>query len=144
MRHLVRGRQLSRTSAHKKALMKNLVTALMREERIVTTVQKAKELRQLADRCVTYAKKGSLHHRRLAARYVNDPDALRKLFDTFATRYATRPGGYTRIMKIGWRKGDAADMAIIELMPEGETKPVRVRKTPVAAAAVTTKEKFAE
>ena len=100
-------------------MFRNMVTSLLRHERIITTVPKAKELRGLADRCITYAKKGSLHHRRLAARIINDPEVLRTLFSEYAERYADRPGGYTRIMKLGWRKGDAAKMAIIELMPEG-------------------------
>jgi large subunit ribosomal protein L17 len=132
-------------------MFRNMVTSLLRHERIVTTIPKAKELRGLADRCITYAKKGSLHHRRLAARIINDPDVLTTLFSDYAERYADRPGGYTRIMKLGWRKGDAAKMAIIELMPEGTSgggKRKRRKKadaaTVEAAAPVTSKETFDE
>ena len=101
MRHFKRGRKLGRTNTHRKAMFRNMVTSLLRHERIVTTIAKAKELRGLADRMITYAKKGSLHHRRLAARFINDKDVLNTLFTTFAERYADRPGGYTRIMKLG-------------------------------------------
>ncbi len=144
MRHLNKGRQLSRTHAHKKALLKNLVTSLLRHERIVTTLAKAKEMRSLAERCVTYAKKGSLHHRRLAARVVNDAETLHKLFSDVAGRFAARAGGYTRITKIGWRKGDAAEMAVIELIAADEAPKAKRRTAAGAASAapVTSKESF--
>jgi large subunit ribosomal protein L17 len=148
MRHMKRGRKLNRTNTHRKAMFRNMVTSLMRHERIVTTLAKAKELRGVADRVITYAKKGSLHHRRLAARLINDREVLNRVFDNYSERYAEREGGYTRIMKLGWRHGDAAPMAIIELMPEGATigkkKRRRTKKAdaPAVAAAVTTKESF--
>ena len=138
MRHLNKGRKLGRTHSHRKALMMNMVTSLLRHERITTTVPKAKELRSVADRVITYAKKGTLHHRRLAAKYVNDPAVVVTLFSDYATRFATRPGGYTRIMKLGPRKGDAAEMAVIELMPASEGAPAATGET----AAVTSKESF--
>lgn len=146
MRHLKSGRKLNRTASHRKAMFKNMATSLLRHERITTTVPKAKELRGVVDRCITYAKKGSLHHRRLAARYINDKEVLHTLFTDYADRYAERPGGYTRIIRVGWRKGDAAEMAIIELIPEGEgTGRTRERSAPAAAAAeVTSKESFDE
>ena len=148
MRHMKRGRKLNRTNTHRKAMFRNMVTSLMRHERIVTTLAKAKELRGVADRVITYAKKGSLHHRRLAACLINDREVLSTVFDSYASRYAERPGGYTRIMKLGWRHGDAAPMAIIELMPEGsggsKKKRRRTKKAdaPAVAAEVTSKESF--
>ncbi|HOX25905.1 MAG TPA: 50S ribosomal protein L17 [Candidatus Krumholzibacteria bacterium] len=117
MRHNYSGRKLSRTSAHRKMLYRNLVTALFEHERIQTTAIKAKEARSLAEKLITFAKRGDLHARRQAARKVNDPQVLRKLFDEIAPRYAERPGGYTRILRLsGGRKGDNAEMAILELV----------------------------
>ena len=148
MRHMKRGRKLNRTNSHRKAMFRNMVTSLMRHERIVTTLAKGKELRGVADRVITYAKKGSLHHRRLAACLINDREVLSTVFDSYAERYAERAGGYTRIMKLGWRHGDAAPMAIIELMPEGsggsKKKRRRTKKAdaPAVAAEVTSKESF--
>jgi large subunit ribosomal protein L17 len=136
MRHQFRGRKLGRTHSHRKALLRNLVTSLLRHGRITTTVPKAKELRSVTDRMVTYAKKGTLHHRRLAARYINDAGVIATLFGEYATRFATRPGGYTRIMKLGARKGDAAEMAVIELMPAA------AGAVDTTAAVVTSKEAF--
>jgi large subunit ribosomal protein L17 len=147
MRHYKRGRKLNRSNSHRKAMFRNMVTSLLEHERIVTTLAKAKEVRGHVDRVITYAKKGTLHHRRLAARLVKDADVLNTLFTTYAERYADRPGGYTRIMKLGWRKGDGADMAVIELMPEGALKPKKARMRPTktdSAAPVTTKESFEE
>lgn len=149
MRHMKSGRKLNRTSSHRKAMFRNMATSLLRHERITTTVPKAKELRGVVDRCITYAKKGSLHHRRMAARYINDKDVLHTLFTDYADRFADRPGGYTRIIRVGWRKGDAAEMAIIELIPEGEGSGGRTRNRSAAAdtaesAEVTTKESFDE
>ncbi len=116
MRHLKAGRQLSRNSAHRWALMRNLITALLREEKIQTTDPKAKELRRWADRVITLGKRGSLHARRQALGIVQDKAVVRKLFDTIAPRFKDRPGGYTRIIKLGIRRGDAAQMALIELV----------------------------
>ncbi len=116
MRHRNKGRQLSRTSTHRKATLRNLATSLFRHERIETTTAKAKELRPFAERLITIARKGDVHSRRMAGRSIQDRDVLGKLFDDIAPRYAERPGGYTRILKLGVRKGDAADMSLIELV----------------------------
>lgn len=116
MRHLKQGVKLGRTTSHRKALFRNIVTSLIRYEKIETTLAKAKELRRVADRMVTLGKKGTLSDRRRAAEYVKDKDIVRKLFDAIAKRYAERKGGYTRIYKIGVRRGDAAKMAVIELV----------------------------
>jgi large subunit ribosomal protein L17 len=129
MRHLKAGRKLGRTSAHRKALFRNLVTALIVRERIQTTLAKAKELRSKAEKTITLGKKGTLHARRLAFRTVQEKEALKKLFGPIAERFATRNGGYTRIIKIGPRKGDDAPMAFIELVeaePE-KTKPKQAK-----------------
>jgi large subunit ribosomal protein L17 len=125
MRHLKAGRQLSRNSAHRWALMRNLITALLREEKIQTTDPKAKELRRWADRVITLGKRGSLHARRQALGIVQDKAVVRKLFDTIAPRFKDRPGGYTRIIKLGIRRGDAAQMALIELVSVEAEKQVR-------------------
>src|SRR5512145_2152610 len=116
MRHRKSGRQLSRNSAHRWALMRNLITALLREEKIRTTDPKAKELRRWVDRVITLGKRGDLHARRQAASIVQDKTVVRKLFDTIGPRFKDRPGGYTRIIKLGMRRGDAAQMALIELV----------------------------
>ncbi|MGV2385149.1 MAG UNVERIFIED_CONTAM: 50S ribosomal protein L17 [Thermobifida fusca] len=124
MRHKIAGRKLSRTSAHREALIENLVTSLFRHERIRTTVAKAKEARRAAEKMITLAKKNSLHARRLASATVRDKEVLRKLFGPLAERFADRPGGYTRIVRAGRRAGDAAEMAYLELVdaPEPVTK----------------------
>ena len=116
MRHRSKGRQLSRTSTHRAATLRNLATSLFLHERIETTTAKAKELRPYAERLITLARKGDVHSRRLAGRKIQDRDVLGKLFDEIAPRYAERPGGYTRILKLGNRKGDAAEMSLIELV----------------------------
>jgi len=116
MRHNVSGRKLNRTAAHRKALYRNLVTALFKHERIQTTVPKAKEARMVAEKLITFAKRGDLHARRMAARKVNEPAVLQKLFEEIGPRYAERPGGYTRVMRLGPRKGDNAELAILELV----------------------------
>jgi large subunit ribosomal protein L17 len=116
MRHNVSGRKLNRTPAHRKMLYRNLVTALFKHERIQTTVPKAKEARSVAEKLITFAKRGDLHARRMAARKVNEPAVLQKLFEEIGPRYAERPGGYTRIMRLGPRKGDNAELAILELV----------------------------
>ena len=120
MRHGVAGRKLSRTSAHREALIENLVTALLRHERIRTTVAKAKEARRTAEKMITLGKTGTLHARRVAAKTVRDKEVLQKLFGPLAERYAARPGGYTRIVRAGTRVGDAAPMAILELVDAPE------------------------
>ncbi len=117
MRHNVSGRKLNRTAAHRAMLYRNLVTALFEHERIQTTVPKAKEARSVAEKLITFAKRGDLHARRMAARKINDPQVLKKLFEEIGPRFAERPGGYTRIMRLnGNRKGDNAEMAILELV----------------------------
>jgi large subunit ribosomal protein L17 len=122
MRHLKSGRQLSRNSAHRWALMRNLITALLREEKIRTTDPKAKELRRWAERVITLGKRGTLHARRQALSIVRDKAVVRKLFDTIGPRFKDRPGGYTRIVKVGLRRGDAAPMSVIELVGAEEQK----------------------
>ena len=116
MNHRKTGRKLGRTSAHRKALFRNMVTSLLEHERIQTTDAKAKELRGVAERMITLGKKGTLHARRQALRTIRSKDVTSKLFDELADRYRDRPGGYTRVIKLGQRPGDAAPMAIIELV----------------------------
>ena len=116
MRHLKSGRKLNRTASHRWALMRNLITSLLRDEKIRTTDPKAKELRRWTDRVITLGKQGSLHARRQALGIVQDKSVVRKLFDTIAPRFKDRPGGYTRIIKIGWRRGDAEPVSLIELV----------------------------
>ena len=116
MRHRNKGRKLSRTHTHRKALLRNMATSLFRHERIETTTAKAKELRPVAERLITLARRGDVHARRLAGRKIQDRDVLGKLFDDIAPRYAERPGGYTRILKLGHRQGDGAEMSLIELV----------------------------
>jgi large subunit ribosomal protein L17 len=118
MRHRVAHRKLGRVTAHRSALLRNLATALFEHGRIRTTLPRAKELRPFAERLITLAKRGDdrLHARRLVLRDIHDPAVVRRLFDTLGARYATRPGGYTRILKLGPRPGDGAEMAIVELL----------------------------
>jgi len=116
VRHRKKGRKLSRTASHRKATLRNLAGNLFKHGRIETTTAKAKELRPFAERLITLARRGDLHARRLAARKISDRLVLGKLFDDIAPRYTERPGGYTRILKLGTRKGDAAEMSLIELV----------------------------
>jgi large subunit ribosomal protein L17 len=116
MRHLKQGRKLGRTTAHRKALLRNLATALLEHERIITTEPKAKELRRVADKLVTLGKRGNLHARRQALQTVQSNAVVQKLFNEIAPRFAERQGGYTRIIRLGYRPGDAAAMAVIELV----------------------------
>ena len=116
MRHRKKGRQLSRTASHRRATLRNMATSLFRHERIETTTAKAKELRPYAERLITLAKRGDLHARRLAGAKIHDREVLGKLFGDIAARFSERPGGYTRILKLGHRKGDAAEMSLIELV----------------------------
>ena len=118
MRHRAKGRQLSRTSEHKKALLRNMAASLFKHEKIVTTQAKAKELRPYAERLITLARRGDLHARRLAERKIQDRDVLKRLFSEIGPRFAARPGGYTRILKLHHRVGDGADTARIELLAE--------------------------
>lgn len=122
MRHQKEGRKLSRTAAHRKALLKNLTTALFEHERIETTLAKAKETRRVAERLITHAKTDSVHTRRLVARSIQRPDIVAKLFTTIAPWYTNRPGGYTRVIRTRARYGDAGEMAIIELVKTADQK----------------------
>lgn len=116
MRHKIAGRKLGRTSAHRLAMLRNMVTSLFEHERIVTTTEKAKELRPVAEKMITLAKKGDLHARRQAMSFIRSKDIVEKLFTEIKDKFEDRKGGYTRILKTGIRKGDAASMAIIELV----------------------------
>ncbi|OGU02066.1 MAG: 50S ribosomal protein L17 [Gemmatimonadetes bacterium GWC2_71_10] len=118
MRHRSKNRQLSRTSEHRRALLSNMATSLFKHERIVTTVAKAKELRPMAEKLITLARRGDLHARRLVERRIRDKDVSSKLFKEIGLRFAARPGGYTRIIKLGHRVGDGAETARIELLKE--------------------------
>ena len=117
MRHRIAGRKLSRPTAHRMSMLRTAVTDLLRHETLQTTDAKAREIRRMAEKVITRGKTNTLHSRRLAAAALRDKKVLSKLFDELGTRYEDRPGGYTRIVKLGNRKGDAAPMAIIELMP---------------------------
>jgi large subunit ribosomal protein L17 len=116
MRHLVDHRKLGRTASHRKALLRNLATSLVLAERIETTLPKALEVRRVADKLITLAKAGSLHARRQAASILQDEAAVKKLFDGLGQRFVSRQGGYTRIYKFGFRRGDSAEMAAIEYL----------------------------
>ena len=116
MRHRLAGRKLNRTSSHRKAMFRNLAAALIKHEQIETTLPKAKELRADVDRLITLGKRGGLHARRQALSVINDTALVEKLFTVLAERYADRPGGYTRVLKAGFRYGDAAPMGVIELV----------------------------
>ena len=118
MRHRAKGRQLSRTSSHRRALLNNMAASLFEHGRVVTTEAKAKELRPFAEKLITLARRGDLHARRLVERRIKDRETLGKLFSEIGPRFAARPGGYTRILKLGHRPGDGADIARIELLSE--------------------------
>jgi large subunit ribosomal protein L17 len=118
MRHLKKGRSLHRKSSHRKALLCNLAVSILTNGRVRTTEAKAKEVRGLVDRIITWGKRGDLHARRLAARQVRSRTIVKKVFDELAPRYRDRPGGYTRIMKIGFRHGDNAPVVIMELVDQ--------------------------
>jgi len=122
MRHRKDHRKLSRTHSHRRALLRNLVTSLIEHERIETTLAKAKEARRVGERMITFAKRGDLSARRHVAKYVHGESNVKKLFDTVAPWYETRNGGYTRILKLGRRLGDAGEMALLELVKSPELK----------------------
>ncbi len=122
MRHGVGGRKLGRITGHRSAMLRNMVTSFLRHEKIETTDIKAKELRRVADRMITLAKRGGLHARRQAAAVIRDKDVVKKLFDELGARFADRQGGYTRIVKTGFRAGDSAPMAVIELVTKAAEK----------------------
>lgn len=123
MRHAKKGRALGRTSEHKKALLRNMASSLFRHGRIETTEAKAKELRPFAEKLITLAKRGDLHSKRRAARDIQDRDVLVRLFDQIGPSVAERAGGYTRILKTGFRAGDGAEKALIELVDTPAEKP---------------------
>jgi large subunit ribosomal protein L17 len=155
MRHRVAGRKLGRTSEHRLALLRNLSTALFEKERIRTTLAKARELRPFAEKLVTLSKKETLHARRRVLRHIHDRNVVAKLFDTLSARYAERPGGYTRILKLGPRRGDCAEMAIIEMVdsdvssdspakePTGKTKK-KARRSPAPSKKRSTRKAKSE
>lgn len=122
MNHRKTGRKLGRTSAHRKALFRNMVTSLLEHEQIRTTDAKAKELRGIAERMITLGKRGTLHARRQALETIRSKEVASKVFDQLADRYRDRPGGYTRVIKLGHRAGDSAPMSIIELVDRDETQ----------------------
>mgnify|MGYP003340135917 FL=1 len=116
MKHNVSGYKLKRDVGARNSLLKGLVTSVIEHERVITTVPKAKAVKPLVDRMITLAKRDSLHTRRQAAAFLETPAAVKKLFDKLGTRFGQRQGGYTRVVKLGWRRGDGAEQAIIELV----------------------------
>jgi len=134
MRHNCAGRKLSRTSSHRLALMRNMVTSLLEHERIETTEAKAKELRMEAEKMITLAKKGDLHARRQALAFIRDKDVVHKLFGEIKDRYLDRNGGYTKIAKLRFRHGDAAPISVIELIGRKEEAKTKKKKGKAAEA----------
>lgn len=135
MRHLISGSKLGKNPAHRRAVLRNLVTNLIEKERIHTTLRRAKATRPLAERLITLGKRDSLHARRQAAAFLQTPEATKKLFSDLAPRFADRPGGYTRIIRAGWRLGDGAELAIIEFIgSELKKKEKKARKEKVEEA----------
>jgi large subunit ribosomal protein L17 len=116
MRHKRAGFKLKRDPAARKALLRGLVTSIIEQERVITTVPKAKAAKPLVDKMVTLAKRDTLHARRQAARFLETPSSVQKLFEKLGTRFGQRPGGYTRIVRLGWRRGDGAEQAMLELV----------------------------
>jgi len=144
MRHRRSLRKLGRTTAHRMSLLRNLSTSFFEKERIVTTLVKAKELRPFAEKLITLARRDDLHSRRLVARSIQDRTVVKKLFDSLGPRFAQRNGGYSRILKLGWRQGDGAEIALLELLGSEPTfdktqkkgkKAKRRRTAPEKAAA---------
>jgi large subunit ribosomal protein L17 len=131
MRHLVSGRKLNRTASHRNAMFSNMAVSILDNERVTTTLAKAKEVRGVVERLITYGKKGDLHGIRLAQRRIKDKTVLKKLFEDIAPGYKEREGGYTRIIKIDNRKGDNAPMSIIELVGRGSGDAIRKNKKKV-------------
>ena len=134
MRHRVKGKKLRRPTAQRRALLRNLVTSLLEKERTRTTLAKAKAARPLAEKMITLAKKDTLHSRRLALKFIFKKEAVRKLFEEIGPRFSERPGGYTRIVKLGPRSGDGAEMAMFELVgSEFKKKEKKKEKTKAKA-----------
>jgi len=135
MRHAVKHRKLGRTSAHREALFRNQLQSLVEREKIVTTLPKAKELRPIAEKVITRGKHGTVHDRRWVLRWVSKRDLVKKVFDEIAPRFQERPGGYLRIVKLGPRQGDGAEMAVLELVERGEAAPAEPPKETKAKKA---------
>lgn len=129
MRHGVSGRKLNRSTSHRLAMFRNMVTSLLKDERIYTTVTKAKEMRRWGEWMITLGKRGDLHARRQALSIIREKSVVHKLFDELATRYQNRAGGYTRIVKVGFRRGDASPMCLLELITEGKSREKGKKKT---------------
>lgn len=135
MRHSKAGRRLGRKTSHREAMFRNMVTSLLEHGKITTTDAKAKEIRVVAERMITLGKRGDLHSMRMAASVIREKTVVSKLFSTIAPRYKERLGGYTRIIKLGYRQGDAAPVSLIELVEE-EIKPSKVKSAPATSAKV--------
>ena len=135
MRHRKRGRKLNRDSAHRKAMFSNMASALIKHEQIKTTLPKAKELRPIVEKLVTLAKRGDLHARRQVLRFIAYKKIVSKLFDELGPRYGSRNGGYTRIVKTGPRRGDAASMCILELVDRSVAGPLTEESSEVDSSA---------
>ena len=135
MKHRIKGKKLNRTSSHRKALFKNMAQAIIKHEQIITTLPKAKTMKPIIDKLITLGKKGSLHARRQAFSQLRDNNMVSKLFGDLASRYADRQGGYSRVLKAGYRYGDAAAMAVLELVDRNEdargqdSGPVQINNT---------------
>ena len=141
MRHLNGYRKLGRVSSHRRAMLRNMATSLLKHERIETTVPKAKELRGIVERMITLGKRGDLHSRRMAAAYLFDDETVKKVFSDLAPRFKDRPGGYTRILKTGYRFGDGADLALLELVDYQDLHMKGANKATKAAPAAKGKAK---
>ncbi len=137
MRHRKSGKRLGRNTSHRRAMMRNMVTSFFNSEKLTTTDVRAKELRKLVEKLITLARHGDLHSRRLALQFVRDTKTVAKLFDTIAPRYNDRPGGYTRIIKLGHRAGDNASLSMIELVEEEFTAKPKQKKVPAKQAVKT-------
>jgi large subunit ribosomal protein L17 len=144
MRHLVSGHKLGKQPAHRRAVLRNLVTNLIEKERIQTTILRARAARPLAERMITLGKRDSLHARRQAAAFLTTPGATKKLFADLAPRFADRPGGYTRIVRVGWRLGDGAELAILEFIGSELKKKEKKPRREVAEEAPEEKEAAAK
>lgn len=140
MRHLVSGSKLGKQPAHRRAVLRNLVTNVIERERITTTIARARAARPLVEQMITLGKRDTLHARRQAAAFLQTTDATKKLFSVIAPRFSDRPGGYTRIVRVGWRIGDGAELAILELIgselkkKEKKTKKEKLQEAPEAEA----------
>jgi large subunit ribosomal protein L17 len=141
MRHRVKGKKLKRNTSQRMALLRNLVTSFLEKERIKTTLAKAKATRPIAEKMITLAKKNTLHARRLALRFIYKKEVVKKLFDELGPRFSERPGGYTRIVKIGSRAGDGAEMAILELVGTEFKKKTKKKSAAEKAKEIAKKKK---